>query len=78
MVMLALSIMYCIGLTFIGLDLALLIGVIAGIVSFVPYLGLFIGILLAGLAAYLQFQEWLPILWVVLIFGFAQTVEGCF
>jgi len=78
MVMLALSIMYCIGLTFIGLDLALLIGVIAGIVSFVPYLGLFIGILLAGLAAYLQFQEWLPILWVVLIFGFAQTVEGMF
>lgn len=78
MVMLALSIMYCIGLTFIGLDLALLIGVIAGIVSFVPYLGLFIGILLAGLAAYLQFQEWLPILWVVLIFGFAQAVEGMF
>ena len=76
MVMLALSIIYSIGLTFIGLDLALLLGVIAGIVSFVPYLGLFVGITLAGLAAYLQFQEWLPVLLVVLVFSFAQAIEG--
>lgn len=78
MVMLALSIIYSIGLTFIGLDLALLLGVIAGIVSFVPYLGLFVGITLAGLAAYLQFQEWLPVLFVVLVFSFAQMIEGMF
>ncbi len=76
LVMLALSIMYSIGLTLIGLDLALLIGVIAGIVSFVPYLGLLVGILLAGLAAYLQFQEWLPVLYVIGIFSFAQIIEG--
>ncbi|MDX1572578.1 MAG: AI-2E family transporter [Methylophaga sp.] len=76
MVMLALSIMYSIGLTLIGLDLALLIGVIAGIVSFVPYLGLLVGILLAGLAAYFQFQEWLPILYVIAVFSFAQIIEG--
>lgn len=78
MVMLALSIIYSIGLTFIGLDLALLLGVISGIVSFVPYLGLLVGIILAGLAAYLQFQEWLPVLMVVLVFSFAQAVEGMF
>ncbi|WP_417549486.1 AI-2E family transporter [Methylophaga sp.] len=78
MVMLALAIIYSIGLTFIGLDLALLLGVIAGIVSFVPYLGLVVGITLAGLAAYLQFQEWLPVLMVVLVFSFAQAIEGMF
>ncbi|MEX0614583.1 MAG: AI-2E family transporter, partial [Methylophaga sp.] len=76
LVMLALSIMYSVGLTLIGLELALLIGVIAGIVSFVPYLGLLVGIVLAGLAAYLQFQEWLPVLYVIGVFSFAQMIEG--
>lgn len=78
MVMLALSIIYVIGLTVMGLELALLIGVIAGIVSFVPYLGLFVGLTLAGVASYLQFQEWLPLLWVALIFGAAQLIEAMF
>lgn len=76
LVMLALSIIYSIGLTLIGLELALLIGVIAGIVSFVPYLGLLVGIVLAGLAAYLQFQEWLPVLYVIGVFSVAQMIEG--
>lgn len=57
MVMLALAIIYSIGLTFIGLDLALLLGVVAGIVSFVPYLGLVVGIVLAGLAAIYSFRS---------------------
>ena len=76
LVMLALSVIYSIGLTLIGLDLALLLGVIAGIVSFVPYLGLLVGIVLAGLAAYLQFQECLPVLFVVGVFSFEQMIEG--
>jgi predicted PurR-regulated permease PerM len=76
MVMSGLATMYTIGLTLIGLDLALLLGVIAGIVSFVPYLGLIVGIGLAGTAAFLQFHEWLPVFWVVVVFSVAQTVEG--
>jgi predicted PurR-regulated permease PerM len=76
MVMLALATIYTIGLSIIGLELALLVGVIAGIVSFVPYLGLIVGIGLAGLAAFFQFQEWLPVLMVVLVFGVAQAIEG--
>lgn len=78
MVMLALSVIYVAGLTLMGLELALLIGVISGIVSFVPYLGLFVGLALAGVASYLQFQEWLPLLFVALIFGVAQLVEAMF
>lgn len=76
MVMLALAVIYTIGLSIIGLELALLLGVIAGIVSFVPYLGLIVGIGLSGVAAYFQFHEWLPIIWVAAVFGFAQLLEG--
>ncbi|MDB2705444.1 AI-2E family transporter [Pseudomonadota bacterium] len=78
MVMVALATIYTVGLSFIGLELALLVGVIAGIVSFVPYLGLIVGIALAGLAAFFQFHEWLPLLMVVLVFGVAQAIEGMF
>jgi predicted PurR-regulated permease PerM len=76
MVMFALAAIYTIGLMMIGLELALLLGVVAGIVSFVPYLGLIVGIGLAGLAAYLQFHEWLPVLMVVGVFSVAQMIEG--
>lgn len=76
MVMLALATIYTIGLSMIGLELSLLLGVTAGIVSFVPYLGLIVGIGLAGLAAFFQFHEWLPILMVVVVFGIAQVVEA--
>jgi len=76
MVMFALASIYTIGLAMIGLELALLVGVIAGIVSFVPYLGLIVGIGLAGTAAFLQFHEWLPVILVVVVFGIAQVVEA--
>lgn len=76
MVMLALSTLYTVGLALIGLELSLLVGIVAGLVSFVPYLGLIVGIGLAGLAAFFQFHEWFPILMVVLVFSSAQVVEG--
>ena len=55
LVMAGLSLIYAVGLGLVGLELALLIGLVAGVVNFVPYLGLFVGIALAG-AAYLQFR----------------------
>ncbi|NQY26423.1 MAG: AI-2E family transporter [Piscirickettsiaceae bacterium] len=76
MVMLVLATIYTVGLAMIGLELALLLGVIAGIVSFVPYLGLIVGIGLAGVAAFFQFHEWLPVLMVALVFGVAQVIEA--
>ncbi|MDH3692043.1 MAG: AI-2E family transporter [Gammaproteobacteria bacterium] len=76
LVMLSLGIIYCVGLWIIGLDTALPIGLLAGVVSFVPYLGLIVGILVAGVAAVLQFQEFMPVVWVALVFGVGQFVEG--
>jgi predicted PurR-regulated permease PerM len=76
LVMLALGVIYTIGLWLVGLDLALLIGMLAGLVSFVPYLGLIVGVLAAGVAALLQFHEFMPLLYVLLVFGVAQLLEG--
>ena len=76
MVMFALGVIYTTGLWLVGLDLALLIGMLAGIVSFVPYLGLVVGILLAGVAAILQFQGWAELPWVILVFVVGQLIEG--
>lgn len=76
MVMLALSCLYWLGLTLIGLDFALLIGFIAGLVSFVPYLGLIVGISIAGIAVLFQTQEPLNLLWVFAVFVVVQVIEG--
>ncbi len=76
MVMLALASVYSLGLYLVGLDFALLIGLIAGLVSFVPYLGFLVGILLAGIATWLQFQELFMLLPVAAVFAVGQALEG--
>lgn len=76
LVMLSLATVYTTGLWIVGLDLALLIGMIAGLVSFVPYLGFIIGIVLAGIAAVMQFHELLPLLYVLIVFMVGQALEG--
>jgi predicted PurR-regulated permease PerM len=75
-VMLALGIIYSVGLSIVGLELALLIGMLAGVVSFVPYLGFIVGIIAAGIAAVMQFHEFLPLVYVAIVFGIGQMVEG--
>lgn len=75
-VMLGLAVIYSTGLWLVGVDLALLIGGIAGLVSFVPYLGFIVGIVAAGVAVLVQFQEWLPLVYVLIVFGVGQLIEG--
>lgn len=76
MVMLGLGILYSLGLWLVGLDFALLIGLVAGLVSFVPYLGLVVGIGVAGTAILFQTHEPLDLLKVAAVFGAAQILEG--
>jgi predicted PurR-regulated permease PerM len=76
LVMLGLAVIYTIGLAIVGLKLALLIGLGAGLVSFVPYLGFFAGLLAAGIAVLVQTQEFTPLLYVLLVFGVGQVVEA--
>ena len=52
------------------------IGLLAGLVSFVPYLGFLIGIIVAGIAALLQFQDPIFLLQVAAVFGVGQILES--
>lgn len=76
MVMIGLGILYGLGLSLIGLDTALAIGFIAGLLSIVPYLGFIVGIISAMFAAYFQFHDWWHIAGVGLVFVVAQSIEG--
>lgn len=76
LVMLVLGTVYSLGLWWVGLELALIIGVVAGLVSFVPYLGVIVGIVLAGVAAFMQFHELSYLLLVAGVFGVGQALEG--
>ena len=75
-VMLALALIYSIGLWLAGLESALLIGMGAGLVSFVPYLGPIVGIVVAGGVAFLQYHDILHPVYVAVVFGIGQTIEG--
>ncbi|MGH8498080.1 MAG: AI-2E family transporter [Methylococcales bacterium] len=75
-VMIALGVIYSIGLSVIGLDLALLIGMVAGLVSFIPYLGSIVGVVSACIAAIVQFQDVLAIIPVLIVFVIGQALEG--
>ncbi|HFD12396.1 MAG TPA: AI-2E family transporter [Crenotrichaceae bacterium] len=75
-VMIALGFVYSLGLTLVGVDYAFLIGMISGLVSFIPYLGSTIGLVLASLAAAVQYQDWSHVLFAAGVFGFGQMLEG--
>lgn len=75
-VMLALAGIYCTGLWIAGLDLAFLIGVLAGLVSFIPYAGAIVGIMAASLAAIIQFGDPWSVLPVLAVFAVGQVTEG--
>ncbi|MEZ5445138.1 MAG: AI-2E family transporter [Gammaproteobacteria bacterium] len=76
LVMLGLAFIYTVGLWIVGLDSAFLIGMLAGLVSFVPYLGFIVGIVLAGFAALIQYGDAVHLLYVVAVFGVGQLIEG--
>ncbi len=76
LVMLALGVMYTVGLGFVGLDLALILGLIAGLASIVPYMGFFVGIAAASIAAWFQFHDLMPLIGVASVFAVGQLLEG--
>ncbi len=75
-VCLALGTWYAAGLTIVGLDFGLLVGLGAGLISFVPYLGTGLGLVVGLGLAYSQYSEWLPIGLVAGVFVIGQILEG--
>lgn len=75
-VMLALGVIYSVGLALTGLDFALLIGMLAGLLSFVPYMGFVVGLLTAGFAVLMQTHDLINLVPVLIVFGVGQLIEG--
>jgi predicted PurR-regulated permease PerM len=75
-VMLLMSTFYVSCLWLAGLEFALPIGVVSGMLVFVPYLGMISGLALATLAAFTQFEHFSSIVLVWGVFGVGQLLEG--
>jgi predicted PurR-regulated permease PerM len=68
---------YAVGLSLVGLNFGLLIGLGAGLVSFIPYIGSMSGLVISTGVAVAQFwPEWTPIILVLCIFFVGQFLEG--
>lgn len=68
---------YAIGLTLVGLNFGLLIGLGAGFLSFIPYVGSITGFFIAiGVATAQFWPDWVPIVAVAAVFGVGQFLEG--
>lgn len=68
---------YGIALMIAGLNFGLVVGFIAGVISFIPYVGALVGGVLAiGLAIFQFWGEWLSIGIIAAIFGLGQFLEG--
>jgi predicted PurR-regulated permease PerM len=77
LVMVGLGVIYAAGLMLVGLELGLLIGVIAGLAAIVPYMGFVIGIGAALVAGLFQFGgDLYPMLGIVAVFMIGQALEG--
>lgn len=78
LVMLVLAAYYSIGLTIAGFEVALPVGILTGLLVFIPYLGFGLGLVLAVIAAVLQFSDWSGLISVAVIYGAGQLIEGFF
>ena len=76
MVCLSLAAFYAIGLTLAGLDFGLVVGLIAGFLSFIPYVGSMVGLVLSVGLALAQFDNLLSVGIVAIVFFVGQALEG--
>jgi predicted PurR-regulated permease PerM len=75
-VMLLMSAYYIAALHVAGLQFALPIGLVTGLLVFIPYLGMALGLSLALLAGAMQFSEVQGLVPVLVAFGIGQALEG--
>ena len=78
LVMLVLAIYYSTGLAIAGFDVALPVGIITGLLVFIPYVGFGLGLALALIAAMLQFSGFHGLAAVAIVYGLGQMLESFF
>lgn len=70
---------YGIGLSLVGLQFGFVIGLIAGVISFIPFVGTLVGATLALGMALAQFPpDWFSVIKVAIVFGIGHALEGNF
>ena len=72
----ALALFYCVGLSLVGLDLGLIVGITAGMLSFIPYVGTITGAVTSLALAAAQFPTWYGVAKVGAVFVLGQLLEG--
>ena len=77
-VCLCLATIYGGGLSLVGLEAGLLVGIGTGMLSFIPYVGSITGFIISMILALVQFPDWQHIAGVAAVFGVGQTLEGYF
>ncbi|MGB0935133.1 MAG: AI-2E family transporter [Alphaproteobacteria bacterium] len=70
------AVIYSVGLLFVGLNYALTIGVVTGLLSFIPFVGMTIGVAVGMGVAFSQFSDWNSILMVAGVFAVGNIIEG--
>lgn len=76
LVMLLLASYYSVGLAVAGFDVALPVGLLTGLLVFIPYVGFGLGLLLAIVAAVLQFDSAHGLVAVAIVYGLGQFIES--
>ena len=76
LVMLLLASYYSVGLAVAGFDVALPVGLLTGLLVFIPYIGFGVGLLLAIVAAVLQFDTAHGLIAVAIVYGLGQFIES--
>jgi predicted PurR-regulated permease PerM len=78
LVILVMATFYSIGLSLVGMDGAIALGVFTGLMIIIPYIGITLGLSIGILSAILQFGFGPELIWVLAIFGIGQALEGFF
>ena len=76
MVCLILSIFYSFSLFFLGIEFGILLGLFAGMISFIPYIGMLLGGGLTLILGFFQFGFSFELLYLSLVFLFGQVLES--
>jgi predicted PurR-regulated permease PerM len=75
-VMAVLAIYYAVGLSIVGVKLAVLIGLLTGLLAFIPYVGVVVGLSMALLVSLLEYHGLGTMIGIAVVFGLAQTLDG--
>jgi predicted PurR-regulated permease PerM len=75
-VIVILCVLYSIGLSIVGIKMAVLIGVLTGMMAFIPYVGVVIGLTLAMLVCLLEYTGPGQMLGVGVVYALVQVIDG--